>query len=123
MSLAIVLRIFTRVHNPSKRALTPFLTHVRSQVTATQPRTDYSARDNDELSVAPGLRAEAVVGNDQRGARGQDLADPLDRLRRHFDAVERLRGSRGRFQLRWGRRRRVLLLVASAHGCAGRFGR
>src|SRR5437764_4284790 len=54
-------------------------------------QVEASAGQHDEFGVAAGLAAEALVGDDQRGAGDQQLADPLGRLRRDLNAAERLR--------------------------------
>ena len=68
-----------------------------------------SARQHDEAGGIVGLVGQRIVRHDQRGAGDQQLRDPLHRLGRQRDAVERLARARS-----GGRRRRLCLVVVAA---------
>src|ERR1051325_1708569 len=55
-----------------------------------------SAREDDEVRLGAGLRAQPLIGDDQRGALGHQPPDALERDRRNLDPLERLGGGGGR---------------------------
>ena len=90
-------------------------------------RTDARAlpREDDELGVAAGLAAEALVRYHQRGAGYQQLTDPIDASVGIWMRVERLGcrrrrpGVGDRPGLGWLLALRLLVLVGSAPGWRG----